>query len=237
MSPAGPPNGELDLTDDVPGAFADAVCRAFAERPAERFLLFLSGGPTARRCYERLAARSSPDGAAGPGPVDWKLVDVCMSDERCVPPDDADANQRLVREALLERVGPVGSFRPMSCEDGAGAYEQVLASMPAPDLIHLGLGADGHSASLFPGSDALESPGDKLVVLSRDPQGRNAHDRMTLTLRAIARARLVLFTVAGEDKADALRAVCSGQDVPAARVRAQRVRWLVDRTTLGVAVG
>ena len=237
LSPAGPPNGELELTDDVPGAFADAVCRAFAERPGERFLLVLSGGPTARRCYERLAAETASGGAVDRRRVDWELVDVCMGDERCVPPDDADANQRLVREALLDRVGTVGSFWPMSCQEGAGAYEQVVASMPVPDVIHLGLGADAHTASLFPGSDALESPGDKLVVLSSDPQGRNPHDRMTLTLRAIARARLVLFTVVGDEKAGALRAVCSGEDVPAARVRAQRVRWLVDRTMLGVGRG
>jgi 6-phosphogluconolactonase len=224
------PNGELELTDDVPGSFAESVRRAFAERPGERFFLVLSGGPTARRCYERLAA----DTASG-GDIDWKLVDVGMGDERCVPPDDQDANQRLVREALLDRVGPVGSFLPMSCQDGAAAYEQVVRSLPAPDVIHLGLGTDAHTASLFPGSDALEASGDQLVVTSRDPQERNPHDRMTLTLHAIARGRLVLFTVLGEDKTDALRAVCSGADVPANRVRAQRVRWLVDRTTLGSA--
>jgi 6-phosphogluconolactonase len=230
VSPTAPPNGDLELTDDVPGAFADTVQRAFAERTGARFLLVLSGGPTARRCYERLAAEAGSDGA-----IDWTLVDVCMGDERCVPPDDEDANQRLVREALLDRVGAVGSFRPMSCTEGAEAYEALVQSLPGPDVIHLGLGADAHTASLFPGSEALEASGDKLVVTSTDPNGRNAHDRMTLTLRAIARARLVLFTVVGDDKADALRAVCVGRDVPAARVRAQRVRWLVDRTTLGAA--
>jgi 6-phosphogluconolactonase len=236
----GPPNGDLELTDDVPGAFAEAVRQAFAERPGERFVLVLSGGPTARRCYERLAAESAgrvgaTGGAEAGSAIDWRLVDVCMGDERCVPPDDEDANQRLVGEALLDRVGPVGSFRPMSCEEGPDAYAASMASLPEPDVVHLGLGTDAHTASLFPGSDALEAPGDKLVVTSRDPNGRNAHDRMTLTLRAIARARLVLFTVVGEEKVDALRAVCDGADVPAARVRAQRVRWLVDRTTLGDA--
>lgn len=224
-----PPNGELVLTDDVPGAFAEQVVRAFLERPRRRFVLACSGGPTARACYERLAAES-----AGAGGVDWSLVDVVMGDERCVPPDDEDANQRLVREALLERVGPVGSFRPMSCAEGADAYAQVVTALPGLDAVHLGLGADAHTASLFPGSAALEES-TRLVVTSSDPHDRNPHDRMTLTLPAIARADLVLFTVRGEEKADALRSVCRGADVPANRVRAGCVRFLVDQPSLGDA--
>lgn len=227
--PLTPPNGELELTDDVPGTFTESVRRAFAQRPRHRFVIACSGGPTARSCYERLAAESP-----GAGMVDWSLVDVVMGDERCVPPDDEDANQRLVREALLERVGPVGSFRPMSCADGADAYAQVIAALPGLDVVHLGLGADAHTASLFPGSQALEETR-RLVVTSSDPNDRNPHDRMTLTLPAIGRADLVLFTVRGEEKGDALRAVCTGADVPANRVRAKRVRFLVDRPSLGDA--
>ncbi len=220
--------GDLELTDDVPGGFSDSVRRAFAERPGERFTLVLSGGPTARRCYERLASDT-----AGARDFDWRLVDVLMGDERCVPADDPDANQRLVRESLLDQVGDVGSFQPMDCGQGAPAYEEVVGAFPALDMIHLGLGPDGHTASLFPGSDALETSDQRLVVESVDPNGRNPHRRMTLTLRGIGRARLAVFTVVGGEKADALRAVCSGGDVPAARVRAGSVRWLVDRKTLG----
>ena len=225
-----PPNGELELTDDVAGAFAGWVRRAFASRPRPRFVLACSGGPTARACYERLAADTVP----GAGGVDWPLVDVVMGDERCVPPDDADANQRLVREALLERVGPFGSFRPMSCAEGPEVYERVIAALPGLDVVHLGLGADAHTASLFPGSEALDE-NVRLVVTSNDPQDRNPHDRMTVTLPAIARADLVLFTVRGKEKAEAIRAVCTGADVPATRVRARRVRFLVDRPSLGDA--
>ena len=220
-----PPNGDVLVTDDVPGAFAAQVRQAFAARPAERFALVLSGGPTARRCYERLAA--------DPGDVDFGAVDVFMGDERCVPPDDDDANQRLVRQALLERVGHVGSFHPMACTEGAEAYERILLDHPPPDLVHLGMGADGHTASLFPDSAALEEPGEHLVLESDDPHARNPHPRMTLTLAAIARARLALFTVAGEEKRDAFARVCGGADLPAARVRAGRVLWLVDPAACG----
>ena len=221
--------GALELVEDlegVAGAFAGAVVAAFAARRGPRFTLALSGGPTARRCYERLARTDGPA-------VDWSLVDVLMGDERCVGADDPDANQRLVREALIDRVGGVGSFRPMSCEAGPEAYERVVAGVGAIDVVHLGVGPDGHTASLFPNSPALAAPAARLVVRSSDPQERNPHARMTLTLAAIARARLVLFTVSGESKQAAWSGLVSGEDLPAARVRADELRWIVDRAAAG----
>lgn len=217
--------GEVRVVEDVATAFAATVVGQWAARPGPRFSLVLSGGPTARRCYERLAA----DGAG----VEWPAVDVLMGDERCVPPDDPDANQRLVREALLGRVGPVGSFRPMSCPAGPEAYEEELAAFPAFDVVHLGLGPDGHTASLFPDAPALDAPAERLVLLASDPHDRNPHARMTLSYSAIARARLVVFTVSGEAKRPAFAAVQAGADVPAARVRAERVLWLVDPAAAG----
>ena len=111
----------LTPVEDVTRAFADAVVEAFASRPGPRFALVLSGGPTARACYEVLAET---------GGVDWSLVDVYVGDERMVPPDDEDANQRLIREALLDRVGGVGSFRPMRTElpvaECVAAYQRVI---------------------------------------------------------------------------------------------------------------
>lgn len=215
--------GDLELTDDVPAAFARCLARAFAARPGPRFTLAVSGGPTAERCYERLVAES----AAGALEVDWSLVDVLVGDERCVAPDDPDANQRMLRHALVDPLGSVGSFRPMSCEEGPEAYEALVRAMPL-DLVHLGLGPDGHTASLFPGSAALEEPGDRLVAENLDPSGRNPHRRMTLTLAGIARAATAVFTVSGEDKREALSRVRAGEDLPAARVRAGQVLWIVD---------
>ena len=210
--------------DDLPGAFADEVERAFAGRPGPRFVLVLSGGDTARTCYERLAERER---------IDWSVVDIYMGDERWVPADHADANQRLVREALLDRVGPVGAFRPMPTDGtpagAASAYGALVAEVVATigiDLVHLGMGPDGHTASLFPGSPTLAS--DDLVAATADPSGRNPHTRLTLTFAAIDQARLALFTVAGASKRPAIDRLRRGEDLPAARVRARAVRWLVD---------
>lgn len=214
-------HGELVIVDDVPGAFADQVIEAFHNRPAEGFSIALSGGRTARRCYERLAAE-------GAHQIDWWLVDVYWGDERCVPPDHRDSNQRLGRQALLERVGAANSVHPMFCEDGPDPYQLRVGELGRFDVVHLGLGADGHTASLFPGSPAIDADPGRLVVMNEDPSGTNPHTRMTLTFSGIARARLALFTVMGEEKRDALRRVAAGEDLPAARVRADRVLWLVD---------
>ena len=225
---SGPP-GTVDVVEDlaaVAAAFTGTVLTAYAARPGPRFVLVLSGGPTAQRCYEHLAH-------SGAGKIDWSLVDIFMGDERCVAADDPDANQRLVREALIEPVGEVGSFRPMSCEEGPEAYERLVADVAEFDVVHLGLGPDGHTASLFPGSPALDAPPGRLVMRSVDPNSRNPHPRMTLTLEALARARLVVFTVSGESKRDAFTAVAAGSDLPAARVRAHQVLWLVDREAAG----
>ncbi|HEX6476465.1 MAG TPA: 6-phosphogluconolactonase [Acidimicrobiales bacterium] len=215
-------NGELVVVDDLPGAFASWVIDAFATRPGESFALTLSGGDTARQCYERLAV----DGAQR---IDWWAVDIYWGDERCVPADSPDSNQRLVREALLERVGAANAVYPMRCEEGADPYQLRVGEVGRFDVTHLGMGPDGHTASLFPGSPALDADPGRLVSLNTDPNGHNPHPRMTLTLSGIARSRLALFTVAGESKREALQAVIDGADLPAARVSAERVVWLVDR--------
>src|SRR5436853_7255633 len=128
-------NGELIVVDDVPGEFAERVIEAFHTRPEEEFSLAVSGGSTARRCYERRAT----DGAEQ---IDWWAVDVYWGDERCVPADSPDSNYRLAREALLERVGAANAVYPMRCEEGTDAYQLRLGELGHVDLVHLGLGAD-----------------------------------------------------------------------------------------------
>jgi 6-phosphogluconolactonase len=214
-------NGELVVVDDVPAEFAERVIECFHTRPGEWFSLALSGGDTARRCYERLAA----DGGRQ---IDWWAVDVYWGDERCVSADSADSNERLGREALLERVGAANAVYPMRCDEGPDPYQMRVGELGKFDIVHLGLGPDGHTASLFPGSPALDVDPGRLVALNHDPSGANPHERMTLTLSGIARARLALFTVSGEAKKEAMRRVADGEDVPAARVQADRVVWLVD---------
>ncbi|MGH9128623.1 MAG: 6-phosphogluconolactonase [Acidimicrobiales bacterium] len=213
--------GELRVVPDVPGAFAPAVVEAFANRPGYGFSMAVSGGETARQCYERLAADRSAT-------IDWWEVDVFWGDERCVPADHPDSNQLLVRRALLERVGAANSVHPMRCEEGTDGYQMKVGELGHFDVVHLGLGPDGHTASLFPDSTGLDAEPGRLVVYNTDPHRRNPHRRMTLTLAGIARARLVVFTVSGASKAAAMRAVLDGEDVPASRVRAERIVWLVD---------
>jgi 6-phosphogluconolactonase len=216
----------LTPVDDVARAFSDAVLEAFAARPGPRFALVLSGGPTAKACYELLATA---------GGVDWSVVDVFVGDERVVPPDDDDANQRLIKEALLDPVGGVGSFSPMPTFGPVGecvaGYQRTMSDLvtgPGIDLIHLGMGPDGHTASLFPGAPTLDAEPGVLVAATEDPNGVNPHPRLTLTLSAINSARTAVFTVAGASKADAVAALLRGDDLPAARVHAGRTLWLVD---------
>ncbi len=229
--------GTLRQVDSVPDAFAELVAARLSALPSGGMSLFLSGGPTAEACYRTLAARTGP----GPGVTStapWSAVDVFWGDERCVPLDSPDSNHRLGVESLLETVGPVRSDHPMyrggPPEAAAAAYDREVAGLGHIDLVHLGLGPDGHCASLFPGSAALDvGESGPLVVADRDPSEHNPHDRITLTLPAIARAGLVVFTVAGESKREALRRVAGGEDLPAGRVDAHEVLWLVDAAAAG----
>jgi 6-phosphogluconolactonase len=233
--PSAPESNRYPPVDDVPAAFTSNVLEAFAARPGPRFTLVLSGGPTAQDCYENLSAATS----AADGPLaasfDWSLVDIYIGDERVVPPDDKDANQRLVREAIIDRVGSVGSFTPMPTEGPIEGcvqqYQAVMAEVlggPGIDLIHLGLGADGHTASLFPHAPTLFVGPNELVAATEDPNGRNPHPRLTVTLPVIDAARFALFTVTGASKRDAVAALRRGDDIPALRVATSRIVWLID---------
>lgn len=213
--------GELVVVDSVAAEFAERVIEAFLNRPSEFFSLALSGGTTARTCYEGLAE-------AGGAQIDWWRVDVYWGDERCVPLDHQDSNYRLGREALLEKVGAVNANYPMRCEDGPDRYHQLVGEVGQFDVIHLGLGSDGHTASLFPDSPALDADPGRLVVMNEDPTGHSPHPRETLTFSGIERARLALVTVSGAEKAEAMAATVAGE-TPASRIRAEQVVWLVDR--------
>jgi 6-phosphogluconolactonase len=219
-------HGELVVVDDVATEFAERVIEAFHGRPNDTFSLALSGGETARRCYERLAEDAGSQ-------IDWWKVDVYWGDERCVPFDDEASNYRLGREALLERVGAVNANYPMRCDEGPDPYQLRLGELGRLDIVHLGLGPDGHVASLFPQSSGLDADPGRLVVMNDDPSGRNDFSRMTLTFTGISRARLVLVTVSGDAKRDALAHVVAGDDVPGARVTADRVVWIADPAAAG----
>ena len=208
-----------------------------AIRRRGRCVLALSGGSTPRLVYPLLA---TPPRATA---VDWSRVAFFWGDERGVPPDHPDSNYGLARELLLDhlrslRPDAVHRMPADAADRGAAAVRDerdlrgVLAPSPGGpprlDLVWLGMGADGHTASLFPGAPSLAER-QRLVVPATAPTGMTVRDRMTFTLPLINAARTVLFVVAGEDKAAAVRAVRGGsRELPAARVRARSTRWLLD---------
>ena len=233
---------ELRTFDDL-----DALSRAAAEeiaRSAEeavaargRFTIALSGGNTPKPVYRLLAQEPR---------LDWSRVHVFWGDERHVPPDHPDSNFGMAHEALLSKVPiPSGNVHRVRAEKPdaervASDYEWTLRSAfdldegerPRFDLVLMGIGADGHTASLFPGSDAVRERSGLVVAPWVNSLGTF---RITLTPPVFNRAALALFLVSGEEKADALKAVLEGDFQPD-RFPAQVVRpedgklvWLVDR--------
>ena len=211
------------MTATTPHAFPDAEALAGAAArivadaitSARTLRLALAGGTTPRRCYEILADLALP----------WGRVCVLFGDERCVPPSHADSNYRMAQSALLARVAPATVHRvpaELGADEAASLYERVVAEAPL-DLALLGIGPDGHTASLFPGSTALEAGG--LVVAVHDAP-KPPPDRVSLTLHALRRAGRVVILAAGADKREAVRRALAGE-VPAGMI--PRAEWLVTR--------
>lgn len=202
-----------------------------------RATLVLTGGNTPRPLYRFLAADYR-------GALDWQLVDVFFGDERHVPHDDEDSNFRMARDTLLQGLPiPPDRVHPIPTggtpDANARAYEQTLLKVfggpPAFDLVLLGMGADGHVASLFPESPALDEI-ERWVVATEAPPSSPVRDRITLTFPALNTAHTVLFLVSGEGKRDALASVLRDPDdaPPAERVEArERLLWFVDEAAYG----
>lgn len=211
--------GEIRIVPHVPAAFAELVT---TEAPRS---MALSGGDTARACYQLLATAAN---------LDWSQVEIYFGDERWVPVHDHESNEGMARLAFLDEVDPAWIHSMYGAgadpQSAADAYDTLVRTAPPIDFVHLGLGPDGHTASLFPGSPMLDVE-DRFVVVNEDDQ--HPHTRLTFTYPALAKARLVVFTVAGAGKHDALARVRAGEDLPGARVRADRVIWLVDTEAMG----
>ncbi|MHB8717780.1 MAG: 6-phosphogluconolactonase [Candidatus Dormibacteria bacterium] len=205
-------------------------------RDRERFSIAVSGGSTPRFLFEALAS------SAFRGAVDWGRWHVFFADERAVPPDDENSNYRLVHDALLSRVSvPDAQVHRMRGEAAdldaaAAAYSSLLESElgtpPRLDLLLLGLGTNGHTASLFPGTRALDVDD---AWATRGRADYQPYDRITMTFPTINAATHVAVLVAGADKAPALRGVAAGT-VPAARVRPKgELTWYLDGAAAGEA--
>lgn len=215
-----------------------------AANHAERFVLCMSGGNTPRQVFELLGEAPRRDR------FPWEHTHWFWGDERCVPHDDPRSNFHMATEALLRHVPvPPANIHAIPTEQGsaaaeAGAYETMLKrfygadsldpARPLFDLTLLGLGEDGHTASLFPGSPALTETARWVVPVT----GPDRLDRITLTYPALASSAAVAFLVAGERKRDALAHARAGDPaLPAVRVRPLgAVHWFADRAAAGATL-
>ena len=220
-------SGDVDvvITEDSEAA-ARVVAGVLAHAARAGQQIALSGGSTPRRAYELAAAREP----------DWSRAGVWWGDERCVPPDHEWSNFRLARETLLDRVtrAPAAVHRirgELGGEAAARAYDAELREAGALDVVLLGVGPDGHVASLFPNAPALDER-DRLAV-SVDAALEPFVERVTLTVPALVAARDVVFLATGPGKADAVaRALASAHlATPASLVRshAGTTRLVADR--------
>lgn len=229
--------GEMEVVADA-GALAARAAEIIAGRlktARDPFRMVLAGGSTPRATYQLLACR---DG------LDWSCAELFFSDERVVPPDDSQSNYRMVRETLLAggMVMPRKVFAiptDGSPQSGADRYEEALRQQygvselerdaPLFHLTLLGLGEDGHTASLLPDQPVLQERKRWVAVA---PKGREV-PRITLTYPALEASALILFLVSGAAKRDALAQARAGM-LPAGGLRPMgRVLWLVDKAAAG----
>jgi 6-phosphogluconolactonase len=231
----------LTTPQDLFQAAAEEVVRAATDAVAQRgrFTIALSGGSTPRNLYTLIAANASAT-------LPWDKMFFFWGDERHVPPESPDSNYRMARESLLSKVPiPPANIFPVPTENPDAAqvaerYEQTLRSFfaaapgefPRFDLILLGMGPDGHTASLFPETAALQEKSRLVVANWVEKLGGS---RITFTLPLLNSARCVAFLVSGTDKAAALHEVLEG-NAPADKYPSRLVQpsdgkliWFVDR--------
>lgn len=199
-----PKDVELVVVRDAEAAAA-ATAALLVEAVDADGSLVLAGGSTPRRAYELAAERHS----------DWGGAELWYGDDRCVPPTDERSNQRLVQEALLDRV-LVPTVHPIPTRlpppDAAAAYDAELRGQIL-DLVLLGLGPDGHTASLFPNAPSLDER--ERLALAVEPGLEPFVERITLTISALESGGHVVFLVVGQGKADAVRRAFAEEPSPA----------------------
>jgi 6-phosphogluconolactonase len=209
-----------ELSEAVARRIARISTQAISERGV--FRIALAGGETPRRCYEQLREMT----------IDWEHVQVYFGDERCLPDGDAHRNDSMANEVLLGHIAiPFGNVHAISAALGARAaaaeYASRIKHVLPFDLVLLGMGEDGHTASLFPGNPATER---KEIVVPVFNAPKPPSERISLGLGTLNSAREKIFLVAGMAKRKALAKIARGITLPAARVVG--AEWHIDRTAL-----
>lgn len=222
------PGARMVIVHENIGDLSIAVARRIAQIAAQAigargvFHIALAGGDTPRGCYRQL--RNTP--------VDWEHVHIYFGDERCLPRGDVRRNDSMAHEELFAHVAiPLDHVHAIDAERGAAIasaeYAALLTRTPPLDLVLLGMGEDGHTASLFPGNAATER-GDVAVPVFNAP--KPPAERVSLSLSTLNAAREKIFLVAGKEKREALNRIACGAALPAARVT--DAEWHVDRAAL-----
>lgn len=232
MNPTRTARGDVWVYDDaeaVARAGADTFVAIVAGVLADRALarVALAGGSTPKAMYRLLASPAYRER------VEWGRVEIFFGDERCVPPDHPDSNYRMAREALLDHV-PLGADRVHRIsgerppEEAAAQYQQKLVRDAALDLVLLGMGPDGHTASLFPGTPVLTETRALAAAVYVE---KMKSWRVTLTAPVLSAAAHVVIMTVGAEKAEALATALLQPPgaVPIQLVHASDQRWLVDR--------
>ena len=195
------------LQDAAVGAILDSAAISIRERG--RFNLVLAGGESPRKIYQRLRT----------APTDWSLWHIYYGDERCMPPTEEELNSRMTEEAWLNHV-PIPPAQIHAIPNGpradkaAEAYAQILRTVDMFDLTLLGLGQDGHTASLFPGNDwGLEQGAPDTLAIFNSP--KRPPQRVSMSAARLSRSRRIIFMVSGESKHKAVARWRAGENIPA----------------------
>jgi len=201
---------------------AKAASEAIAARGA--FHLVLAGGNTPRICYEKLRDMD----------VDWSGLHIWLGDERCLPVGDVERNDHMADETLLSHVAiPAAQIHRMPAELGpekaAEIYAALLAAAPCMDMIHLGMGEDGHTASLFPGHATLS---DARLAVPEFNSPKMPPERVSMGFSVLNAARQKLILAAGAGKHSAIKRIKSGQSLPVGMI--ESALWLLDNAAAGM---
>lgn len=213
-----------DDPDELSAAVAQRIAQLAAQAIAARgvFHVALAGGETPRRCYQKLRTCA----------IDWTRVQIYFGDERCLPDGAAQRNDRMAYDALLKHVAiaPANIHAipaELGAHEGAARYAATLAGIERLDMVLLGMGEDGHTASLFPDNPATDSVASVVPVFGAP---KPPAERVSLGMNTLNAARHKIFMVAGTGKREALQQIASGKLLPAARVAT--AEWYLDTKAL-----